>query len=223
MNREEILYEQMSELYDIAMEGIFQKWRDKREEKKRLETEKRNKEYMEEIIPKIPSGKIYRRLSTAEVQKIMPWIKKEIVKISNDPATKQLIAKLKAYDPALTLEISYDPKIDDNDDYHLTVEVFKDVYKLFDILDEKHRDSSSYDRMYSETLDSLVNIRKRMVADLQRYPELKDYHFSVISNNDDVYYDGMIEIDGKRIKSPSELEGLDPFDYREVTGNYDRF
>ena len=62
-----------------------------------------------------------------------------------------------------------------------------------------------------------------MVADLQRYPELKDYHFSVISNNDDVYYDGMIEIDGKRIKSPSELEGLDPFDYREVTGNYDRF
>ena len=36
MNRDEILYEQLSELYDIAMEGFFQKMRDKANERKLL-------------------------------------------------------------------------------------------------------------------------------------------------------------------------------------------
>ena len=239
MNRDEILYEQMSELYDIAMEGFFQKMRDKANERKLLnDTCKKIKKELREskkvvsehdrmrhLISKIPSGTVYKSIlyRRNDIQKIMPYVKKEIMKIKNDSSFWDAINKIQSQAPASSpkIKLPSEPKADGDPDC-VTITILENVDELLESID-RHQPGDPF--ILSNKLRSTVDeVRRRVVTNLNNCGALSEYHFSVIQDTDDYCYWGDIQIDGIRVTSPSEISGneLDLDEFREVTGIYNK-
>ena len=199
MNRDEILYEQMSELYDIAMEGIFQKIHDKKIEKKKA----KNEAFLRE---KIQNGDIYRHVTNAELQRVVPYIRKEISKVMKDPKLKSFIDKFQSSNPGVKIEFLQNPKIE-TDEYGSTVYVINnDVYKIVDAINSKYNgNSTDAEKEETEFARAITIAVSNIVNSLKRYPELKDYYFE-LADQDDWGSVGIFNIEGIRVKDIRELD-----------------
>ena len=77
MNMDEILYEQMSELYDIAMEGIFQKRKTLKDQKVR-----------DSVYTALNDGKLYRAITKAESSNLVNKYSSKILNVVKRVAPK---------------------------------------------------------------------------------------------------------------------------------------
>ena len=178
MNRDEILYEQMSEVYDIAMEG----WLANRQEAKEKEA---RDAYLNEMLC---NGKLYRDPTPSEMQRVLSAVKRERDLIISEPKFKQSV---KNYVEKANAE--YGPSYESYDvnkffSRNLTIE---EGYYI-PVINGPEADQDFC--IWSGIVFDLVNILEK------KYPEFHDFSFSTGDGDE-----GCVYVTGVRAKSLSEL------------------
>ena len=189
MNRDEILYEQLSELYDIAMENQMP-------DIQRAKYKDADVEYLNSMLH---AGHIYRKPTMNEMNRILSIVKKERAVILSDPKFKQSIKEFvedyeREYGADGPTYSSYDVK--NFFDKNLTI---KEGYYIPVVNGpEADQDFCSSNNIAYELIHILKN----------KYPEFSDFEFSAGDGDE-----GCLYVERVRVRSLSELSEVEINEY----------